>query len=90
MTKMTKNDKNVAKFTFWSHHGFCYPNSEFPFGYKGRSILVLKLPLEGVKVKSLEFSVEKSRQIEGSSVRCSLNVNKVSRIFSRFFVKLEF
>ena len=51
--------------------------------YKERSILVQKIPKIATIVK-LEFRIfcEKSRQNERSSALCSLNVNKVSRIFS--------
>ena len=47
--------------------------------YKGRSTLVPIVPKIFTKWRHF---CEKSRQIERSSVVCSLNVNKVSRIFS--------
>ena len=67
-----------------------------PF-YKDRSILVPKIPkiatrcrFSATKVK-LEFRIfcEKSRQSERSFAICSLDVNKVSRIFSEFFAEVK-
>ena len=57
------------------------------FSYKGRSTLVPIVPKITARWRQMEFCIfcEKSRQNERSSVVCSLNVNKVSRIFSRFF-----
>ena len=51
--------------------------------YKGRSILVEILPKIATRCY---IAVKKSRQIDGRSALCSLNVNKVSRIFSCFFL----
>ena len=58
--------------------------------YKERSILVQKIPKIATRCRfsativKMEFRIfcEKSRQNQRSSALCSLDVNKVSRIFS--------
>ena len=73
------------------------------FGYKERSIWVPIVPKITVRwrlysliiakigiLKFWNFPWKKSRQNERSSVLCSLNVNKVSRVFSCFFFYVKF
>ncbi len=57
------------------------------FQNKGKSTLVSIVPKITARCRQMEFCIfcAKSRQNERSSVVCSLNVNKLSRIFSLFF-----
>ena len=55
--------------------------------YKGRSTLVSIVPKITARWRQMEFCIfcAKSRQNERSSAVCSLNVNKLSRIFFMIF-----
>ena len=56
--------------------------------YKGKSTLVPIVPKITARWRQMEFCIfcVKSRKNERSSVVCSLNINKLSRIFHDFFL----